>query len=240
MPDRDRLRGSSPIPVPNSGGFTPVPGQLTALGASGYSQGIITEIYRNQQFLHINADAGSFVITGTAATLTINNAYAIVADAGSYTITGTIATLSISSDTSEAADSWFNGIWWQAPTWGASWWGEGNPSFEIVADAGSLSITGTDADLLVSETIIAADAGSFVITGTEATFTLLHAYSLAVDSGSFSISGTAVDFTNDEHINCEPGSFIISGTKALKRGPSRAIRSYGGWRGYTPYKIRQE
>lgn len=186
--------------------YLDIPGALSRLSTSGIPQTADTGIFSAGRQLIIPADAGTFTITGTDATLSESNNVVIACDPGTFVVTGTIATLSISSVTSEAANSWFNDSWWVAPTFGASWWGANYPSFEITADAGSFTVTGTAATLSQTGDLV-ADAGSFVITGADATLTIG-----GYGRGEFSITGTATVLGYNRSITAEAGSFVITGT----------------------------
>jgi hypothetical protein len=127
----------------------------------------------------ISADAGSFSIAGTAASLEYG--HRLAADSGSYSISGTAASLEVGREV--AADS---GSYAISGTAASLLVGR-----EVAADSGSLSIGGTAASLEYGH-VIAAAAGAYSISGADATLTHTQpgAYSIAAESGSFSISGT--------------------------------------------------
>lgn len=66
-------------------------------------------------------------------------------------------------------------------------------SYSIDADAGSYTLTGSDAALTATRKI-AANAGSYTLTGFDATLTTTSAYELVAESGSYTITGFAATF----------------------------------------------
>jgi hypothetical protein len=68
---------------------------------------------------------------------------------------------------------------------------------EIVPEAGSFQISGTNADLEASRTFDAA-AGSFAVTGTGATLNLFGSLQVTAVAGEFSISGQAATLVATE------------------------------------------
>jgi hypothetical protein len=103
----------------------------------------------------IEADPGSYAITGTAASL--EHGWVVAAAAGSYAVTGTNATLNygLTLDTGAA------GTYAVTGTNAALYHG-----WEIVPAAGSYAVTGTNATLtLTTDKRIEAAAGSYAITG---------------------------------------------------------------------------
>lgn len=167
----------------------------------------------------IAADAGSFSVTGTDATLSATNAYEIVADAGSFTVAGTAATLTNSAVTGEIASAWFNGTWWKSPFWGANFWGTGAVNYEIVSDAGSFTITGSDATLSKTGDLV-ADAGSFSVTGSDAQLYISPVF----EAGSFVITGTDMSGNYGYSIAADSGERIrITGRRTILNGKGGVV-----------------
>lgn len=118
------------------------------------------------------ADAGSYTLTGTAATLRAS--LRIIADAGSYALTGTAAALKRGYGIVAAAGSY--AITGTAATL--------TSARRMVADAGSYALTGTAAALKAAFRMV-ADAGSYILTGSSAMLTT-NAWSKPTrDSSSF-------------------------------------------------------
>ena len=125
----------------------------------------------------ISADAGSYAITGQAADLT--HGFLLTADAGVYTITGATADFLKTS--------------------------------VLDAAAGSYVITGAAAELLKGS-LLTADAGSYIITGAAAE--LLVGRLLSANAGSYTITGSAADLLAARFLDAQPGVYTISGADA--------------------------
>lgn len=185
-------------------------------------QGLGVSLLRS---LSISAEAGSLVLTGSAADLI--RALKIAADTGSIEITGTDAdllrALKVSGDSGALVLSGTDSDLLRALKVSAE---AGSlvlsgtaadllRALSLSADAGSLFLSGTDADLLRGLKI-SADAGSVVLTGTEAS--LLRALNLAADAGSIVITGTDATLTYNEAgeivFSVDPGAISLSGTAA--------------------------
>jgi hypothetical protein len=157
------------------------------------------------------ADSGAFVITGTAANTTIT----LPADIGAFVLTGTAATFL--NDYVLEADSGTYVITGTAanttitlPADSGSFVITGtasNTTITMPADIGAFVITGTAADLLYNQ-ILVADIGAFVITGTAANTTI----TMPADVGSYVITGTAANTTLTTP--ADSGAFVITGTDA--------------------------
>lgn len=147
----------------------------------------------------LTADAGSYALTGTAATLRHN--YPLIAGAGSYALTGTTAALKHGWAVAAAAGSY-------ALTGTAATLRRNLP---LVAGAGSYSLTGTAASTLHGWKVTAA-AGSYALTGTAAS--LLHNWKVAAGAGAYSITGTAAAVLHAWKVGAGSGSYLITGTDA--------------------------
>lgn len=129
----------------------------------------------------VSAGAGSYALTGTSATLRKN--LPLVADAGSYALTGSNASI---------LHKWI-----------------------VTAGAGSYALTGTDATLNVGKRLTAL-GGSYSVSGTSAS--VLHAWKLfATDVGSYALTGTSATIAPSSpspSLVADPGSYLLSGTSA--------------------------
>lgn len=81
----------------------------------------------------------------------------------------------------------------------------------LVADAGSFSVTGVNANLEVGR-LIAADAGSLTLTGFDSN--LLKGSVVAADSGSFALAGIDAGTLKGSLLDVESGSFVLTGVDA--------------------------
>lgn len=127
----------------------------------------------------ITADAGSYTLTGTAATF--RKTWKVVAASGSYALTGTAATPKLGRKVVAAAGSYL--------LTGSNV--NLNKGKRISVDPGSYSFTGTAATLRQARKVTAV-AGSYVLTG--ATVALKHGWKVTAASGSYSIVGASVNF----------------------------------------------
>lgn len=149
----------------------------------------------------VDADAGSYAITGTDAGL--RKGYRIEAEAGSYALTGTDADLifeQVSAFTIEAESGTYEVTGTDA-------------FFELVriADPGEYVITGQDAGLFVGRAVD-ADAGSYAITGQDAS--LLLGRAIDADAGSYAVSGTDVDLRRSYVLAADAGAYEVTGQDA--------------------------
>jgi hypothetical protein len=149
------------------------------------------------------ADAGSYAITGTAATLT--HKWVLAAGAGSYALTGTAATITHAWRIAAGAGSY--ALTGTAASLLHAW--------RLSAGAGSYALTGTAASLLHSWKL-AAGAGSYVMTGTDAGLVKFTpgAFSLAADSGTYLITGTDAQF-----IKAFPTALLVIDTDTYSQHP---------------------
>lgn len=188
----------------------------------------------------INAVAGSYAITGAAATLLAGAA--LSADPGSYAVTGadaifvsglvltldpgvyavTGANAAVLADRVLAADPGayvITGLDATLTALGAA---------ELVADPGSYLITGLDATLeALGASVLSADPGSYAVNGAAAT--LSTGYLLAADSGVYAITGANATMLAALMLAADPGSYLITGanatlsSSAVPTGPGTAI-----------------
>lgn len=198
----------------------------------------------------LTADAGSFTLSGTAASLTASRL--LTADAGSFTLTGQDASL-LASRTLTADPGSFT-LTGQDATF--------SRSYVLDAEAGSFTLTGQDATLtysgvgcnLLQETgdallqenddnillescsdgpsgptyTLTADPGSFTLTGQDAN--LLVGRVLTADLGSFTLSGQDATFSRSYVLTAESGSFTLTGQDVTLTysGVAGNIKYYNG------------
>jgi hypothetical protein len=147
----------------------------------------------------LTADAGSYVITGTAAGLVA--ARRLVADPGSYSVTGADATLA--KGVRLAADAGAFTVTGTAATL--------TVARRLTADAASYAVTGADAGLNVGRRLI-ADGGSYALSGAAAD--LVVGRRIAADAGSYSVTGADATLTKSRRLDAEAGAYVITGTAA--------------------------
>jgi hypothetical protein len=125
------------------------------------------------------AGAGSYALTGTAATP--KHGWRVAADAGSYTLTGANASL---------LHAW-----------------------KTVAGAESYTLTGADATLTISANkTVTAGAGSYVLTGSDAT--PRHAWKPTAGVGSYTITGQTASIVHGWEAVAGAGSYDLTGSDA--------------------------
>lgn len=165
--------------------------------------------------------AGTYTLTGTAATLKV--ARKNVAAAGSYSMTGTAATLIKGHPIAAGAGAYtFTG---QAATLKHAW--------RLTAAAGAYTMTGTAASVLHNWKLAAA-AGAYTFTGQAATTrkgyplvagvgayaltgaaaTLRHAWMLAAGAGSYALSGQAATLLHAWRLAAAAGAYALNGAAA--------------------------
>jgi uncharacterized surface anchored protein len=84
-------------------------------------------------------------------------------------------------------------------------------AYELNAEPGSFTVTGTDAGLLAAR-LLDAQPAAFTITGVAAT--LLAARVLSADPGSFVITGFAANVARELSLDAAPGGYVLTGTAA--------------------------
>jgi hypothetical protein len=151
----------------------------------------------------LDADAGSYSVTGAAASLEVGRQ--VSADAASYTLTGQAASLEFGRQIVAATVAYT--ISGQAATF--------DRTYELGAAAGSYSLTGTAAGLEFGR-LLDAEAGAYTITGVDATLThgTAGAYEIAADAASYTIGGTDAALALGRILNAEGGEYIIVGSDA--------------------------
>jgi hypothetical protein len=147
----------------------------------------------------LTADAGSFSLTGTAATL--RKGKVLAAAAGSFSLTGTSAGLKHG---------------WKVPAAAGSYVLTGTAAglkhgWKLPAASGSFALTGTAATLIRKLPLVAG-AGSYVLTGTAAA--LRQSRKIAATSGSFTLTGTDAGVKHGWRVIAGAGSYVLTGTDA--------------------------
>lgn len=150
----------------------------------------------------VAAAAGSYALSGSAATL--RRALPLVAGAGSYSLTGVTAGLLHGWKVAAGAGSY--SISGTAATLRAG--------KAVAAAAGSYSITGSDAALTKSATalVLAAGAGSYSLSGSTAS--LLLKRSLVAGSGAYALSGSAASLLLKRMVAASTGAYAMTGASA--------------------------
>lgn len=141
----------------------------------------------------LTAAAGSYALTGTAATV----AYKLTAAAGSYTLTGTAAPL-LRRQTAAAGTYALTGT-------------AATVAYKFTAAAGSYTLTGTAASFAYK---LSSAAGSYALTGSAAAFPTGNNVILATDPGAYTITGTAAAFITPLTLTAEAGSYALTGSAA--------------------------
>lgn len=176
-------------------------GATYTLGADAGSYAITGAAATLQAARRLAADAGSYTLTGQAATL--RAARLLAADAGSYTLTGQAATLLVSrllaADTGSYSVTGLDATLTYTPS---------GATYTLAADAGSYTLTGAAATLLVSR-VLSVDAGVYVLTGQAAA--LIHQYVLQADAGSYSVTGNAATLLAARILAANPGAYTLTG-----------------------------
>ena len=145
----------------------------------------------------LSAESGTFVLTGTAASL--EHGYVIVGGSGTFVLTGTAASL-------EAGREVAAGIGAFTLTGTAANLEYGRL---VAATSGTFVLTGQAANLNKGATLTAA-SGAFTLTGIAAN--LEHGYRLSASSGAFSLTGQAATLTYTPVEETAPTPTPIGGT----------------------------
>jgi hypothetical protein len=147
----------------------------------------------------INAQPGTFTLTGIAATLAAGKLFD--AQPGTFNLTGIAATLA-KGYSFEASPGSF-ALTGTAATFVRS----------VLLDAatGSLTLTGVAATIVAAHHIDASP-GSFTLNGIDATFAKGYAFDAA--TGSFTLSGIDATLTAGRLFDAQPGTFTLNGVAA--------------------------
>lgn len=171
----------------------------------------------------ITAGAGSYTLTGTAATLKVGRK--VAAASGSYALTGTAATLKLGKTIAAAAGSY--SLTGQPATLRRTrLLGAGSGSYAlsgtaatlkatklVAANGGTYTLTGTAATLRAGR-VVAAAAGAYTLTGQPATLTAGVNYTLGADAGAYVVTGSTATFVATRVLAGEAGSYSLTGQDA--------------------------
>jgi hypothetical protein len=161
----------------------------------------------------LSCDAGSYSLSGQAATLAVSRA--IAADAGSYALSGNSADITLSRALAFDAGSY-------AVTGRDATFVAGKA---ITLEAGSYAVTGHDATLTVSRSV-AFDSGSYSVTGRDATlsYTPLGQFTLSCDAGSYALTGLDATLIVSRSVPLDAGSYAVTGNDAtITKGITLAL-----------------
>jgi hypothetical protein len=93
--------------------------------------------------------------------------------------------------------------------------GPNSTDYILTCNAGSYSLTGTDANLILQKNYsLVCAAGSYTLTGADISFILQRNYILACNGGTYNLTGTAVDLILQRNyiLACAAGSYALTGT----------------------------
>lgn len=163
----------------------------------------------------VDADAGSYAITGTAATLKLGRK--VAAAAGSYTTTGSAATLKRAFLLSASAGSYAVSGTDAAVSITAK---------VVAAGAGSYAVTGSAAGLSITAKVLEASAGSYAVTGADAS--LERALVTAAGAGSYATTGADAALERGRVTAADAGSYAVTGTDAGLSVTARVVAAESG------------
>lgn len=164
--------------------------------------------------LSLDAGAGSYTLTGTAASL--ERGREVAAGAGSYALTGTAASLERGREVVAGAGSYSLSGQTAALEYNR----------EVAAGAGSYALMGTAASLEYGYEV-AADAGSYALSGVDAA--LEFGYEVLAEEGSYSLDGTAAALEYGREISADAGSYELTGQDAtLTHNVERVLSADAG------------
>lgn len=181
----------------------------------------------------VGAGAGSYAVTGTAATL--RHTYTVPAAEGSYALTGTAASLlhkyrvdagSGSYAVTGTAATVDHGLGVRViVSWAEL---EGVESNEKAIDAlsGSYAVTGSSAALL-HKYVVSSGTGAYAVTGTAAS--ALHNYRVAALPGAYDVTGTAASLLHKWNLSAGAGSYAVTGTAATLHRNVPIVAGAGGY-----------
>lgn len=147
-----------------------------------------TVAFKQKTSYPLTANAGSYSLTGSSATLTKTSVavnYTLTGNAGSYSYTGVSASLKVGR--------------------------------KITGNAGSYSLAGGSGVLKVGRTLTGS-AGSYALTGGSATLTKsagATAYSLTGTAGSYALTGGSAILSHGWNLTGNAGSYLLTGGNAV-------------------------
>jgi hypothetical protein len=147
----------------------------------------------------LTAAAGSYAVTGAAATLKVG--HLVSAATTAYSVTGTTASLEFGREVAAGSGSYaLTGTDANLRT-----------TRILGAAAGSYSATGTAASLEFGRAV-SAESGSYSWTGTASTLKVGH--KLSAESGSYGLIGTSAGLLVGHKLSANAGSYVWIGTDA--------------------------
>jgi hypothetical protein len=147
----------------------------------------------------LDADAGSYTQTGTAASLEVGRE--VGAAAGTYAVTGTAATLRRTARVS--ADGGSYAVVGTAATL--------KRGYQLVVDAGLYAVTGTGAGVLKGSRVTAA-GGSYAVSGSAAS--VVASRLLVALNSSYAVSGTTASLEYGRLLGASSGVYAFAGSAA--------------------------
>jgi hypothetical protein len=149
------------------------------------------------------ANAGAYALTGTAASL--EHGYRVSAESGTFALTGTAATVLAARTMAASAGSF--AVSGTAVTV--------RVTRLVSVESASYVVTGQAAGLVYSGSayILTADAGSYAVSGQAATLTRSHV--MAATAGVLTATGTAATLTAARELDAATGTLTYSGQAAL-------------------------
>jgi hypothetical protein len=157
----------------------------------------------------LSAEAGSYTVTGSDATLQRTGASSLTCDAGSYAVTGGNATLTYTSGgitgtgdlTAPAAEGEGEGT-------------VGGTAYSLSVDAGSYAVTGSNATTTVGH-VVSTVAGSYAVTGSDASLRVSHV--VITEAGAYAVTGSAASLAFGRSLSGDAGSYAVTGSDATFR-----------------------
>lgn len=177
---------------------TAAPVVLTASAGSFTLTGSAATLARRKVLV---AAAGTFSLTGAAATLARRKV--LIAAAGSFTLTGASVVLAAQRNISASSGSF-------SLTGSAATLRRG---LVLQAQAGVFSLTGAAADLAVLSGLTAS-SGSFVISGAAASL-VVRRLPMVAAAGSFVMTGSSATFVARRVLTCDAGAYSFTGMDAV-------------------------
>jgi hypothetical protein len=198
---------------------------VTGVSTSGGGWGSVMLALQPAVAAILAADAGSYALTGSTATLRI--ARKIAADAGSYTLSGQTVGLRRNLPLLAASGSYaltgstaslFRGREIQADAGSYTLNGQTvtlQRKLPLVAGVGSYAVTGSTAALRITH-LMSAAAGSYALSGSTAALRI--GYEVAATAGSYTLNGSDATLTlqtiADPILVPDPGSYAVTGSTA--------------------------
>ncbi|MEW8027839.1 MAG: hypothetical protein AB2806_08880 [Candidatus Thiodiazotropha sp.] len=185
-------------------------------GAGSYAiNGIVVGLVADRS---MNAAPGSVVLTGSDATLTVANAFAITAEPGVYTLSGAdaglVADRALPADPGSVVLTGLDAVL------------SLSNAFAITADPGAYALSGIGADL-AADRALPADPGAITLIGQDAGLAL--SVSLSALPGAYTLNGVDAGLVVDRKLTADPGSVALIGQDAaLVYGSNQILTADSG------------